>query len=90
MPDDEREVAKKVLGNLEKLERGRGGKCQGCGHESADADFFECEFCGKPLCTYCHNMTNDFEFICRECIKARNMTAADVQFESDGAGRPFF
>ncbi|TFG09640.1 hypothetical protein EU538_04320 [Candidatus Thorarchaeota archaeon] len=90
MPEEKKKAADKLLEEMKNLEDARGGKCPGCGYESTDADFFECEFCGRPICTYCHNMTNDFEFICGECISSQELTADDVQFEVDGAGRPFF
>jgi hypothetical protein len=88
--DDQKESTQKLLKNFEKIENSKGGKCSGCGYEASDNDLFKCEFCGASICTYCHNMTDDFEFICRACIKKKGLTSADLQFEEDGAGRPFF
>jgi len=90
MDDDKKEVSERILSNLKKIQESKGGRCEGCGYESRDADFFECEFCGGQLCTYCDNMTDDFKFICRECIKSMDLTVNDLQFEVDGAGRSFF
>ncbi|TFG25992.1 hypothetical protein EU528_15145 [Candidatus Thorarchaeota archaeon] len=80
MPDDKEEVAKKVLGGLEKLERKLSGqKCSTCGAEGPD-NIFNCETCGKEICTECYNMTMDAEMICQDCVRSRGLTPDDLQF----------
>ncbi len=90
MKDEQEDAADKLIKRLSGLHEATGGKCKGCGYQADDNECFECEECGAPICTYCHNMTNDCSFICRECIKSLGLTKDDVQFEVDGAGRPFF
>lgn len=90
MADKDREVAERILGGMAEQRSKTGGACRGCGFEAADNDLFECEECGSPVCTYCHNMTMDGGMICRACIKAQGLTPDDVMFEEDGQGRSFF
>jgi hypothetical protein len=76
MPDEQKDVAEKVLAGIT---AGREtGKCETCGHNGKDNDLFNCESCGKPICTNCHNMTMDCEIICQDCIKARGLTPDDL------------
>lgn len=90
MPDEKRDAAEKILDGIGDQRSKSGGTCRGCDYEAADSDFFECEACGAPICTYCHNMTLDGDLICRDCVKAQDLTPDDVMFEEDGQGRPFF
>ncbi|MBN2229242.1 MAG: hypothetical protein JW779_06570 [Candidatus Thorarchaeota archaeon] len=90
MKEDDEDPANKLIKRLTEIHDEIGGKCEGCGYEAPDSEFFNCEFCGAPICTYCHNMTEDCSFICRDCIKKKGLTADDVQFTEDGAGRSFF
>jgi hypothetical protein len=88
--DEKDSVIDSLVKRLQNLDDTKGRKCEGCGCESDDIEFFNCEFCGGPICTLCYNMTNDCSFICRSCIQMRGLTIDDVQFSEDGAGRSFF
>ena len=90
MTRDKERAAEKVLKGIDATKTAVGGKCGGCGYEAEDNEFFKCEECGAPICTYCHNMTNDCGYICRACIEKMGLTADDLMFEEDAAGRPFF
>jgi len=90
MKDEHENTTDKLIKRLSDLEDETGGICKGCGYQADDNECFECEECGAPICSYCYNMTNDCTFICRECIRSKGLTVADVQFEVDGAGRLFF
>jgi len=87
MPDDTRDVAEKLLENVEKTQRERMRKCKNpaCGFEAPDNVLFKCNFCGADICSECHNRTNDFDAICRDCIKAKGLTSADLQLPLDDA-----
>ncbi len=77
MPDEKKDVAEKVL---EGMKSGKiTGKCETCGYDSADNELFNCESCGKPICTDCYNMTDDFEMICEDCLKAKGLSSDDLQ-----------
>jgi hypothetical protein len=88
--NEKEDVVDSLVKRLSDLDEAIGGKCPGCGYESPDNEIFTCECCGAPVCTYCHNMTNDCTIICRSCIESNGLTNDDVQYEEDGAGRPFF
>ncbi|TFG27898.1 hypothetical protein EU527_18015 [Candidatus Thorarchaeota archaeon] len=90
MKDEREDASDKIIKRLSELHEASGGTCKGCGYQADDNECFECEECGAPICTYCHNMTNDYTFICRACIESKGLTVDDVQFDTDGAGRPFF
>jgi hypothetical protein len=80
MPKEQDKIAKKVLGGFDKIEKGQTKrKCSSCKAKSPD-NIFNCETCGKEICTECYNMTNDAEMICQDCIKSRGLTADDLQF----------
>jgi hypothetical protein len=55
-------------------------KCVTCGSSSVGNTYFNCESCGKPICSDCHRMTNDMDMICQECVKRKGLTADDLQF----------
>jgi len=80
MPKEQDKIAKKVLDGFDKTEKGQNkGKCSSCKAKSPD-NIFNCETCGKEICTECYNMTNDAEMICQDCIKSRGLTPDDLQF----------
>ncbi|MHA1137597.1 MAG: hypothetical protein ACTSSE_14020 [Candidatus Thorarchaeota archaeon] len=61
------------------MSSGKERKCKSCKAKSPD-NIFNCETCGKEICTECYNMTNGAEMICEECIKTRGLTPDDLQF----------
>lgn len=80
MSEDKERVAEKILEGFRKAERGsRDRVCSSCKAQSPD-NIFNCETCGKEICTECYNMTNDAEMICEDCIKSRGLTPDDLQF----------
>ena len=85
MLDDAKDVAENLLKNTEKMQRERMGKCKNpaWGLEAPDNVLFKCDFCGADICSECHNRTNDFDAICRDCIKAKGLTSADLQLSLD-------
>jgi hypothetical protein len=82
MPDDMRDVAEKLFKNTEKTGSERMGNCKNpaCGFEAPDNTLFKCEFCGADICSECSDITDDFEYICRDCINAKGLTSEDLQF----------
>lgn len=88
--DGKESIVDKILANMQRFEVSQGEKCEGCGYAKKGADLFKCEYCGGPICDYCHNVTIDCKFICRKCINEKKLTINDVLLEEDGAGRPFF
>ena len=54
--------------------------CTNCGHDDSDDNlFFECEWCGRGICSYCHRMTSDYEQICQQCADEKGLTDADLE-----------
>ncbi len=78
MPDEQKDVAEKVLTGMKDSKKT--GRCETCGHDGHDNELFNCESCGKPICTDCYYMTDDFDMICQDCVRARGLTSDDFQF----------
>ena len=77
MSDEKKDVATKVLTGMK--DGKKTGKCETCGYDSNDNELFNCESCGKPICTDCYNLTDDFEMICNDCVKSKGLTSDDLQ-----------
>ncbi len=76
MPDDTRRVADKILAGMrEKTE----DICPNCGHDATDDNrFFKCEWCERPICSFCHRMTSDTSMVCPQCVKEKGLTEDDL------------
>jgi hypothetical protein len=77
MPDEQKDVTEKVLAGMK--DSRKTGRCETCGYDGQDNELFNCESCGKPICTDCYSMTDDFEMICQDCVRARGLTSDDLQ-----------
>ncbi len=77
MPDEQKDVTEKVLAGMK--DSRKTGRCVTCGYDGQDNELFNCESCGKPICTDCYSMTDDFEMICQDCVRARGLTSDDLQ-----------
>ncbi len=76
MPDETRKVAEKILSGMNKK---TDGVCPNCGHDASDGNtFFDCESCGRGICSYCHRMTMDTSMICPQCVKDQGLTEDDL------------
>ena len=77
MSDDKKEVADKILEGRRKETE---GTCLNCGHDASDDNtFFECEWCRRHICSFCHRMTSDYIMICPQCVKEKGLTEDDLE-----------
>ncbi|NHJ14180.1 MAG: hypothetical protein EAX95_10920 [Candidatus Thorarchaeota archaeon] len=54
--------------------------CPNCGHDASDDNtFFDCEWCRRAICSFCHRMTSDYDLICPQCVKEKGLTEDDLE-----------
>ncbi len=76
MPDERKDVAEKIL---ESMHQTTEDVCPTCGHDASDDNtFFDCEWCGRAICSFCHRMTIDSTMICPQCVKDKGLTEDDL------------